>query len=130
MSGVITDKQRIEEVLTRGVETIYPDKESFKNKLLSGDRIRLYCGFDPSAPSLHLGNAIAIHKLAQFQSLGHEVIFLVGDFTGMIGDPSDKLSARKQMTREEVLSNAKLYQEQAGKYLNFSGKNKGQLMYN
>ncbi len=130
MAKVITDKKMVDELLERGVQIIYPDKESFRKKLLSGDRIKLYCGFDPSASSLHIGNAILINKLAQFQALGHEVIFLAGDFTGMIGDPTDKTAARSQLTRAEVLENAKLYQAQAGRYLDFKGANPAQLLYN
>jgi len=97
MIKTITDKEKINEVLTRGVEQIFPDKESFAKVLESGKRISLYCGFDPTAASLHIGNAILINKLAQFQTLGHEVIFLIGDFTGMIGDPTDKKATRKKM---------------------------------
>jgi len=98
--------------------------------LASGKRIRLYGGFDPSAPALHIGNAILLNKLLQFQDLGHEVIFLIGDFTGMIGDPTDKMAARKKITRKEVLGNAKNYKKQASAYLNFSGSNKAKVMYN
>jgi tyrosyl-tRNA synthetase len=123
-------EQKIEEVLSRGVENIYPSRQALEKKLKSGKKIRLYCGFDPTAPTLHIGNAIQIRKLAQFQALGHEVIFLIGDFTGMIGDPTDKTSARKKMTREEVLKNAKNYKKQASKILKFSGKNPAKLMYN
>lgn len=127
---IITDKQKIEEVLTRGVENIYPNREALEKVLLSGKRIKLYCGFDPSAPSLHIGNAISLAKLGQFQELGHEVIFLIGDFTGMIGDPTDKTAARKKLTRKEVLANAKNYKKQAGAYLNFNGANPAKIMYN
>jgi len=130
MPKIITDKQKVEKVLNRGVENIYSNREALEKVLLSGKRIKLYCGFDPSAPSLHLGNAILLNKLAQFQELGHEVIFLVGDFTGMIGDPSDKLAARKKMTRQEVLANAKNYKKQAATYLKFSGANPAKIMYN
>ncbi|MEA3398394.1 MAG: tyrosine--tRNA ligase [Patescibacteria group bacterium] len=130
MKKVITDKKRIDEVLTRGVEKIYPNKESFEKVLLSGKRISLYCGFDPSAESLHIGNAIQLNKLSQFQELGHDVIFLIGDFTGMIGDPTDKSAARKKMTRKEVLANSKLYKEQAGAYLDFGGDNPARVLYN
>ena len=124
MVKVITDEKKIDELLERGVEAVYPDKQSLKKKLLSGERISLYCGFDPSATSLHIGNAILINKLSQFQELGHEVIFLIGDFTGMIGDPSDKGATRKKLTRKEVLANSKGYQEQASGYLKFKGKTK------
>lgn len=130
MSSVITDEQKVEELLTRGVEIIYPTKEDLKKKLMSGKRIKLYCGFDPSAASLHIGNAIAINKLSQFQDLGHEVIFLIGDFTGMIGDPTDKSSARQKLTREEVLENSRAYKEQASAYLDFEGENPAKVLYN
>lgn len=130
MDKVITDKKLIDELLNRGVEKIYPNRELLEKKLLSGKKIRLYCGYDPSAAALHIGNAISINKLAQFQKLGHEVIFLLGDFTGMIGDPTDKKAARKKLTREEVLENASHYQSQAAAYLNFDGDNPAQVLYN
>lgn len=130
MAKIITDKDKIAELLTRGVENIYPNREALEKALLSGKRIRLYCGFDPSAPALHIGNAISLMKLGQFQELGHEVIFLIGDFTGMIGDPTDKTAARKKLTRKEVLANAKNYKKQAGAYINFSGSNSAKIMYN
>jgi len=130
MSEIVKDPKMIAHLLTRGVEKIYPSYQDLEKKLLSGDKIRLYCGFDPSANSLHIGNAIAINKLAQFQALGHEVIFLIGDFTGMIGDPTDKKAARKKMTREEVLKNSADFQKQASAYLKFDGKNPAKVMYN
>ena len=127
---ISTDKNKIKEVLTRGVENIYPSKNSLEKALSSGKKIRLYCGFDPSASSLHIGNAIQINKLAQFQNLGHEVVFLIGDFTGMIGDPTDKKAVRKKLSREDVLKNCKNYQKQASAYLNFKGDNPAKVMYN
>ena len=130
MTKVITDEKLIDEVLTRGVENIFPSREELKKVLISGKRIRLYCGYDPTAKSLHLGNAISINKLGQFQKLGHEVIFLVGDFTGMIGDPTDKSAARKKITRKEILENSKNYQQQASKYLKFEGENPVIIKYN
>lgn len=126
----ITDKNKIEEVLMRGVENIYPNREELEKVLMSGQRIRLYCGYDPSAPALHIGNAISLMKLAQFQALGHEIIFLIGDFTGMIGDPTDKTAARKKLTRQEVLANAKNYKTQASAYIKFSGANPAKIIYN
>lgn len=119
----------INEVLTRGVNQILPDKGSLSD-LMSKRKIRLYQGFDPSAPSLHLGNFVGLMKLRQFQKAGHEVIFLVGDFTGMIGDPTDKLATRKKLTREEVLSNAKAWKKQASKLLSFDGPNPAKIMFN
>ncbi len=128
--AVITDKNKINEALDRGVARIYPDKQKFFELLASGKKIRLYCGFDPSASALHIGNAIQINKLGQFQDLGHEVIFLIGDFTGMIGDPTDKLATRKKLSREEVSANAKNYQQQAAAYLRFDGENPAVIKYN
>lgn len=122
--------QKIEEVLTRGVEKIYPSKNDLKKRLFKHKKIRLYQGFDPSMPNLHLGNYVGLMKLRQFQQLGHEVIFLVGDFTGMIGDPTDKLAARRKLTRKQVLTNAKNWKEQASRFLNFSGKNPAKIMFN
>lgn len=125
-----TNPEQINELLSRGVEKIYPSADLLAKELASGRRLRIYAGFDPSGNSLHIGHAVQINKLAQFQALGHEVIFLIGDFTGMIGDPTDKKAARKQLTREEVLANAANYQTQAGSYLDFAGSNKVEPRYN
>ncbi|MFH1744652.1 MAG: tyrosine--tRNA ligase [bacterium] len=130
MSKINTDKEKIDELLERGVEKIYPGKDELKKKLFSGERLRLYCGFDPSASSLHIGHAILINKLSQFQELGHDVIFLIGDFTGMIGDPTDKAAVRAKLTREEVLKNCKNYKKQASKIIDFKGRNKAVVKYN
>lgn len=121
---------KIDEVLTRGVEKIYPSRQSLEKVLRSGKKIKLYQGFDPSMPNLHLGHLVGILKLKQFQDLGHEVIFLVGDFTGMIGDPTGRMSVRPQLTRKQVLENAKNWKKQAGKVLKFNGKNPAKLLYN
>ena len=130
MSKVITDAKMIDELLSRGVEKIYPSASLLKKKLMTGEPIKLYCGYDPSAPSLHIGHAISFNKLSQFQKLGHKVVFLIGDFTGMIGDPTDKTAARKKLSREEVLKNSKEYQKQGASFLSFSGDNSAKLMYN
>lgn len=119
----------IEETLTRGVQQVLPDKKDLAS-LMAKKKIRLYQGFDPSMPSLHLGNFVGLMKLRQFQKLGHEVIFLVGDFTGMIGDPSDKLSTRPKLTREQVVNNSKAYKEQASKVLDFDGDNPAKILFN
>ncbi len=122
-------KFSIDDVLTRGVQQVLPDKKGLA-ELMAKRKIKLYQGFDPSAPSLHLGNFVGLMKLRQFQKLGHEVIFLVGDFTGMIGDPTDKLATRKKLTREQVLENAKVWYKQAGKVLDFEGKNPAKILFN
>ena len=119
----------INEVLTRGVQNILPLKQELA-KLMESKKITLYQGFDPSMASLHLGNFVGLMKLRQFQKLGHKVIFLVGDFTGMIGDPSDKLSTRPKLTREEVLKNSRTWKEQASRVLDFEGENKALIMFN
>lgn len=121
---------KVKEVLTRGVEKIYPSKEALEKLLRSGRKIRLYQGFDPSMPNLHLGNMVGILKLKQFQDLGHKVTFLVGDFTGMIGDPTDKAVARKRLTRTQVRKNCQTWKEQAGKILKFTGKNPVEWLFN
>lgn len=120
----------IERLLTRGVDKIYPSREALEKVLRSGKKLRLYQGFDPTGAHLHIGHAVALRKLRQFQDLGHHVIFLVGDFTAMIGDPSGKSTARKPMTREEVINNAKTYKEQASKILKFDGENPVEITYN
>lgn len=130
MSNIITDNQKIQELLERGVENIYPKKEFLEARLKEGRQLTLYTGYDPTAPTLHIGHAITMMKLCQFQDLGHKVIMLIGDYTGMIGDPTDKNSARVQLTHEQVLTNAKNYQKQASIILNFEGDNPVELKYN
>ncbi|MEK7213544.1 MAG: tyrosine--tRNA ligase [Patescibacteria group bacterium] len=127
---VIVDEKEIEKVLSRGVEAIFPNKDFLKSKMMKGERFTLYLGVDPTGPTLHLGHAITIKKLGEFQRLGHQIIFLIGDFTAMIGDPTDKTATRKKLTHKQVLENCKEYQKQASKFISFSGSNKAQLKYN
>jgi len=103
-------------IIKRGAVEIVPEEELVA-KLKRGRPLRIKAGFDPTAPDLHLGHTVLIQKMKQFQELGHEVIFLIGDFTGMIGDPSGKSETRKQLTREEVARNAETYKEQIFKIL-------------
>lgn len=104
------------ETLLRGVDEVLVKEELIK-KLEEGRPLRIKAGFDPTAPDLHLGHTVLINKLKQFQDAGHEVLFLIGDFTGMIGDPTGKNVTRKPLTREAVIENAKTYQEQIFKIL-------------
>lgn len=97
----ITDKKLIDELLSRGVENIYPNKEALEKVLISGKKLTVYMGIDPTG-KLHIGHAVVLKKLRQFQDLGHAVIVLIGDFTARIGDPTDKLATRKKLTKEEV----------------------------
>ena len=130
MPKVSTDKKKIERFLTRSVENVYPSKKEVEKMLASGKRLRVYYGIDPTGPTLHLGHMITMKKLAELQSLGHEVILLIGDFTAMIGDPTDKTAVRKQLTKEDVLENCKQYKKQASCILNFGGENPVQLKFN
>ncbi len=114
-----SDMKSVEEQLAlikRGAEEVLVESELVE-KLKRGQPLRIKAGFDPTAPDLHLGHTVLINKLRQFQELGHHVIFLIGDFTGMIGDPSGKSATRPPLTREQVLDNAETYKTQVFKIL-------------
>lgn len=117
-----TNSKKIEEILTRGVEEIYPSKEELKKVLLSGKKLRIYNGIDPTG-KLHLGHSVVLKKLRQFQDLGHEVIVLIGDFTARIGDPTDKLASRKKLSKEQVKKNSVNYKKLIGKILDLKKSN-------
>ena len=109
-------------ILMQGAEfgdpQIYQAMEAeLRERLQEGRPLRVYCGYDPTATDIHLGHTVPMRKLRQFQDLGHEVIFLIGTFTGLVGDPSDKDSTRRQQTPEELMANAKTYTDQAFKML-------------
>jgi tyrosyl-tRNA synthetase len=112
---MMTAEQQLE-LIKRGTEEVIQESELLA-KLKEGRPLRIKAGFDPTAPDLHLGHTVLINKLRVFQDLGHEVIFLIGDFTGMIGDPTGKNVTRKPLTQEQVKENAKSYQEQVFKIL-------------
>jgi tyrosyl-tRNA synthetase len=122
MSKTIVDERLIDEFLERGVEAIFPSKEALKEKLMSGERLTVYQGFDPTGPYLHVGHAIGIRSLRILQKLGHQVVFLVGDFTSKIGDP-DKGSTRKILTDEDIEKNMANWKEQASQLIDFGGDN-------
>jgi tyrosyl-tRNA synthetase len=124
------DEGLIEQILTRGVEQVYPSK-GLAEKMLQGEKkLTFYLGIDPTGPSLHLGHMIPLMKLAQLQTLGHRIVMLIGDFTALIGDPTDKSATRTQLTKKEVKENMKKYVAQASKIISFSGKNKAVVKYN
>ena len=104
------------DLIARGADEILKPEELAK-RLDEGRPLRIKAGFDPTAPDLHLGHTVLLNKMRQFQDLGHQVIFLIGDFTGMIGDPTGKNATRKPLTREDVLANAETYAEQVFKVL-------------
>ncbi|MEW8524884.1 MAG: tyrosine--tRNA ligase [Candidatus Thiodiazotropha endolucinida] len=112
----MTDVTGSLELIKRGTEEVLPEDLLIK-KLQRGKPLKIKAGFDPTAPDLHLGHTVLINKLRQFQELGHEVIFLIGDFTGMIGDPTGKSATRPPLTRDEVVENAKTYEHQIFKIL-------------
>src|SRR3989338_7629504 len=126
-----TDPEKIEELLTRGVDRIYPSKEALEEVLHSGKRLKLYQGFDPTGDKLHIGHMVGLRKHRQWQDLGHEVIFLIGDGTGTAGDPTGKKKTREKFfTREELRANAKDYISQAKKIVSFDGSNPIKILYN
>jgi tyrosyl-tRNA synthetase len=128
--AIDTNVQKIEELLSRSVENIYPNADALRTELKSGKQLVFYSGYDPTAPTLHIGHGITMLKLRQLQDLGHKVIMLIGDFTGMIGDPTDKSAARQKLTREQVLENCKEYKKQAERILNFGGENSVEVKFN
>ena len=119
MEKIITDEKRIDEILTRGVEDIFV-KEELRAALLSGKQLRIKLGVDPTGPKIHLGRAIPLRKLREFQKLGHQVIFIVGDFTAQVGDASDKSDKRPMLTRADIDDNLKDYKSQVSKILDLS----------
>ncbi len=112
--------------IKRGVDEILPEEDLIE-KLKSGKTLTIKAGFDPTAPDLHLGHTVLINKLRTFQQLGHKVVFLIGDFTGLIGDPTGKNVTRKPLSKDQVLENAKTYQEQVFKILD---KEKTEIRFN
>ncbi len=112
---MVSTKESLD-IIKRGAVEILLEEE-LKTRLDEGRPLRIKAGFDPTAPDIHLGHTVLINKLRQFQDLGHEIYFLIGDFTGMIGDPTGKNITRKPLTKEEILENAQTYQEQVFKIL-------------
>jgi len=112
----MTELRDVLSTLGRGAEEILIESE-LVDKLKKAEPLRIKAGFDPTAPDIHLGHTVLLNKLRQFQDLGHHILFLIGDFTGMIGDPTGKNVTRKPLSREEVVENAKTYQQQVFKIL-------------
>lgn len=117
-------------VIRRGVVEIVPEEElveKLSNSVATGTPLKIKLGLDPSAPDIHVGHTVVLHKLRQFQTLGHQVQLIIGDFTGRIGDPTGKSETRKQLTEEDVKRNAETYQKQIYKILD---PEKTKLYYN
>src|SRR5262249_5468944 len=117
---------KIDELLTRGVVEVI-GKDELEKKLSSGKKLRVKLGIDPTSPDLHLGRTVSLLKLRDFQELGHQVVLIVGDFTAVIGDTSDKDSERPMLTREIIEENKKTYFEQVGKLIDLD---KAELRFN
>lgn len=121
----------IKELLSsRRIETVYPSKEIFKQILLSGKKLSFYMGIDPTTSSLHLGHSVGLFVARMLQKLGHRIIILIGDFTGQVGDPTGKLSARSVLTHKEAFTNAKTYKQQIGHIIDFGGINPATIQFN
>jgi tyrosyl-tRNA synthetase len=129
-TAIMEKNEQQEVLLHKGVAEILPSRGFLEKELASGRILTVYAGFDPTAPTLHIGHTIQLRKLRHFQDLGHKIIFLVGDFTARIGDPTDKTSARKQLTEKEIKINLKQYKTQAGKFIRFTGNNAAQIKFN
>ena len=128
---ISTDEKIINRILSKGIEEILPSKEKLRKLLTSGKCLNIYQGFDPTAPTLHIGHTVGMRKLEDFRRLGHQVYFVIGDFTARIGDPSDKTSARVKLTKQEVEKNMKLYVNQASHYIDiFNKENPVKVVYN
>jgi len=121
-----SDKDQISELLSRGVEEII-DLEHLNHRLELGDNLRVKMGIDPTSPDFHLGHLIPLLKLRDFQKLGHKIVLIIGDFTGLIGDSSDKESERPMLTEEKVKENAQTYIQQAGKIIDVD---QTEILYN
>ena len=116
----------MEELLTRGVSEVI-NKEKLREQLLSGEQLRVKLGIDPTSPNLHLGRSVPLLKMRDFQDLGHQAVLIVGDFTGVIGDTSDKESERPMLAQETIEKNKRTYFEQIGKLIDL---NRAELRYN
>lgn len=112
--------EKISEILSRGVANIIPDRKQLEELLTSGQKLNIYMGIDPTATRIHIGHAVMLRKLNELAKLGHSVTFVVGDFTALIGDTSDKESERPSISKEEIIENFKNYKELASKVVDFS----------
>jgi tyrosyl-tRNA synthetase len=125
-----TAQTGLSEALGRYADKVYPSKEALESALSSGKRLKIYLGVDPTGPHIHLGHATNLLLLKALQNAGHEIIFLIGDFTARIGDPTDKFAARQPLTEKQIAENLKTFKEQAGKIISFTGKNPAKVDFN
>ena len=124
------DSEKIKAVLTRSVSSIFPSSAAFEKALLSGKKLSIYIGVDATGPHLHLGHLTNFLWMKRMQDLEHEVILLIGDFTAMIGDPTDKMATRQPLTEKQVKQNMRTFKEQVSRIVSFSGRNAAHIRYN
>jgi len=125
-SNINTDEAEIEKLLRRGVDEII-GLENLKKRMFSGEKLRIKLGVDPTSPNIHLGRSVPLLKLRDFQKLGHQVVFIIGDFTGTVGDTSDKDSERPNLTKDQIKENIKTYKNQVSKIIDL---NKSEVHFN
>src|SRR3990167_9005937 len=123
---IVTDEDKVKDILERGVDEVI-EFEHLKARLLKGDKLRVKLGIDPTARDLHLGHTVVLRKLKQFQDLGHTAVFIIGDFTATIGDPSSRNDLRPQLTGSQIKENMKNYLAEAGKIIDVK---KAEIHYN
>jgi tyrosyl-tRNA synthetase len=116
-------EESVNRFFDRKLNTVYPSPEKFKELLMSGKRLKFYMGADPTGPRLHIGHLLGILKMSELQKLGHEIIFLIGDFTGRIGDPTDKSAARVALSESDINKNAALFKSQIERFIDFNSTN-------
>lgn len=124
--SIKVNENKIDEILTRGTSEAI-DAKNLKKKLMSGKKLRVKLGIDPTSPNIHIGRSVVLLKLKDFQDLGHQVVLIIGDFTGMVGDTSDKDSERPMLSEKQIKENMKTYVKQAGKILDIK---KAEIKYN
>lgn len=127
---VITDESKIDEILDRYTSEILPSRDELKKKLLSGNRLKIYVGADPTGKDLHLGHGVAFFLMEELRKLGHDITILFGGFTAMIGDPTGKDSARVRLTQKEVKENIRDWKKQISKIISFTDSNKPKIVNN
>jgi tyrosyl-tRNA synthetase len=131
MGNAEEQQKAVDELLSRSIDSVLPSKEKLEEALKSGKKLRIYIGADATGPALHLGHATNYMVLERFRRLGHKVIILIGDFTAMIGDPTDKLAARQRLTREQVEENVRTWLDQIRPLLGFQdAANPPEVVYN
>ena len=130
MSHLVKDIDKQLEIIKRGTAEIIPEEElvdKLKRSIEEDRPLKVKLGLDPTAPDIHLGHTVVLHKMRQLQELGHDIILIMGDFTGRIGDPSGRSETRRQLTEEEIEKNVATYRDQVGKIIDI---NKTRLVYN